>query len=207
MPIITCDCEEDLESPINEKCGAPDFGNQIVGFFAQKMTGHDFDGTTGHDISVEADWEAYMVADGDDRIVRVWNLSNGIMPATDPNVEEGNAVPYGGVELIDQPRSITFDAKYLAPSDFRSWSMVNCWPFVRFWFVTNKNYIFCFDNTTGAGIPNVSFIKKSYAIEGIGTKNRLPVEIRWNDTCEPEPMGPYAFLQTLEPSNVSGSTV
>jgi hypothetical protein len=205
---LTCDCDNALESPLNSKCDAPDFGNQIVRIFAQKMTGTDFDGTGGNAVTVEADWQARINADDDDRIVILQNISNGLMPATEPNVEEGNAVPGGGKEVIDQPRTITGEAKYLSIADFGLWDKVNCWGAIRFWVLTNRGWLFAYDITTGAGVPNATLIKKSYAMGGIGVKNMLPFELSWNDLCEMKPVtgsNALTFLQTMQASNVSGS--
>lgn len=204
---LNCDCDDALESPKNSKCDTPDYGNQVVKVFIQKMTGTDFDGTADNTITVEADWEAKINDDDDDRIVIIANISNGVVPESEPNVEEGNAVAYGGKDVIDQPRMITGEAKFLSQTDFALWDKVLCWPLVRVWFLTNKNWVFGYTVATGAGIPNATVIKKSYVLAGIGTKNRIPFELSWNDLCEAKPIAQLDFLATLEGSNLSGSAV
>jgi len=111
---LICDCISPLQSPDNDKCSALQLGNQIVKVFVQKETGTDFDGTTGNDIEVEADWQTRLAADDDDRIVVFSNLGGAERPSAEPNVEEGNAVPYGGKEVIDRPQSITAFLRYIS---------------------------------------------------------------------------------------------
>lgn len=203
---ITCVCTDPLQSPDNDKCGAPQYGNQIVKIFAQKETGTDFDGTSGNDITLEADWQTRVAADNDDRIVIFSNIAGAERPSSDPNVEDGNAVPYGGTEVIDRPQTITGMFKYLSASSFRQLDQVACWDLTRIWFLDNNNYLWGF-TTTGNGIPGVSFITGTYSQAGIGTKNSNPFTVSWNNICQPLPIGQFAFLRTLEGSNVSGSTL
>lgn len=204
---VTCVCDDPIESPSNSKCGAIDYGSQIVKVFFQKATGTDFNGAAGNTITVEADWDTRLAADDDDRIVVIGHLANGVMPATDPNVEEDNAVEYGGIEVIDQPREITADMKYLTSADLAILDYVNCWDFVRMWFLTNRNWVWGGNATTGAGIANVSVLTRGYQMEGIGTKNRKGLRVKWNELCDPKPIAQLAFLATKEGSNTSGSTL
>lgn len=207
MADLSCLCDDALESVSNDKCAAVDYGTQIVKVFFQKMTGADFDGTSGNTVTTEADWNTRIVSDTDDRIVVIGNLSNASLPATDPNTEEDNAVPYGGIEIIDWPREFTAELKYLTAAGIAALDQVNCWPLTRMWFLTNKNYLFASDATSGAGIENVSVIPTSYRIEGIGTKNRAGLRVKWNNVCNPRPVAQLNFLATIEGSNASGSTV
>lgn len=207
MADLSCLCADALESVTNDKCSAVDYGTQIVKVFFQKMTGADFDGTSGNDVSVEADWNTRIVSDTEDRIAVIGNLANASLAGTDPNVEEDNAVPYGGVEIIDWSREFTAELKYLTASGIAELDQIGCWPLVRVWFLTNKNYLFGGDATTGAGIENASVIPMSYRIEGIGTKNRAGIRIKWNNICNPRPIAQLDFLSTLDGSNASGSTI
>lgn len=207
MSDLTCLCADALESIDNDKCSAVDYGTQIVKVFVQKMTGEDWDGTGGNTVTVEADWNTKIVSDTEDRIVVIGNLSNAQLPSTDPNVEEDNAVPYGGVEIIDWPREFTAELKYLTATGIAQLDQVNCWGLVRVWFLTNKSWLFAADATLGTGIENASVIPMGYRIEGIGTKNRAGIRVKWNNVCNPRPVAQLAFLSTIEGSNVSGSTV
>lgn len=205
MSTISCLCTDPLQSPANVKCDAGDYGNQIVIIVCQKMSGTDFDGTSGNNITVEADWNTKIAADDDDRLVLFKNLSNGVMPATDPNVEEGNAVAYGGTDVIDQMREINAELKYFTPSDLAKLDQIACWDQVRIWFITNRNYVWGDVVSTGAGIPFVSVIKKGLSMEGIGTKPRVAIKAVWNSLCEPKPIASLSFVSNLAGSNLSGS--
>jgi hypothetical protein len=207
MSNLSCLCTDPLQSPGNVKCDAGDYGNQIVIIAFQKMTGTDFDGTSGNTITVEADWNTKLAADNDDRIVIFKNLSNGIMPATEPNVDEGNAVAYGGIDVIDQMREINASVKYFTPADLAILDKVACWDQVRMWFFTNRNWVFGDVVSTGAGIPFVSVIKHSLAMEGIGTKPNVPIRAVWNAICEPKPIAQLGFVSNLVGSNQSGSAL
>jgi hypothetical protein len=207
MADLTCLCDDALESVTNDRCSAIDYGTQIVKVFFQKMTGADFDGTSGNTVTIEADWQTRIVSDTEDRIAVFGNLAGAQLPATDPNVEEDNAVPYGGIEIIDWPREFSGELKYLNAAGIAQLDQVNCWPQVRMWFLTNKNWLFAADATLGTGIPNSSVIPMGYRIEGIGTKNRAGIRVKWNNLCNPRPVAQLNFLATIEGSNVSGSTV
>jgi hypothetical protein len=204
---LTCSCADPLETATNDKCAAIAYGNQIVKIFAQKVTGTDFDASGGNTITVEADWDTKLAADDDDRIVVFSNLTNALRPSADPNIEEGNEVTYGGKNIIDRPQSITADFKYLAQSTFRALDQVACWDLVRIWFLDNNGYLWAQNTSTGAGIPDVSVTTGTYAQEGIGTKNRNPMEFSWNNICQPVPVAQLNFLKYKEGSNESGSTL
>lgn len=204
---ITCICTDPLQSPTNDKCAAVTYGNQIVKVFFQKETGADFDGTAGNDVEVEADWQTRVAADDDDRIVIIGNLAGAERPSADPNVEEGNAVPYGGQEVIDRPQSITAMLKYAKQETFRQLDQIACWDLTRMWFLDNNNWLWGFNTTTGEGIPSVSVTTGTYQQMGIGTKNSNPITISWNNVCQPVPIAQLSFLKTLEGNNESGSTL
>jgi hypothetical protein len=203
---LECLCTDPLQTVANEKCSAPNYGNQIVKVFIQKETGTDFDGVT-YDISSEADWQTLLAADNDDRIVVFANLATTDRPSADPNVEEGNDVTYGGQEVIDRPQSITGMMKYLSQDDFNKVNQINCWGTTRMWYLDNNDYVWAFSTSTGEGIPGVSVTTGTYQQSGIGTKNKLPVTFSWNNVCQPVPVGQYSFLRTIEGSNESGSTL
>jgi hypothetical protein len=203
---ISCLCTDPLQSPANNKCGALQLGNQIVKVFFQKETGTDFDGTTGNNVTVEADWQTRLAADDDDRIVIFENLAGAERPSSEPNKEDGNAVPYGGTEIIDRPQSLTAMFKYLSQDTFAKLNQVTCWDLTRMWFLDNNNYLWAID-TDGAGIPSVSVITGTYQQMGIGTKNSNPFTASWNNVCQPVPVAQLSFLKSIEYSNESGSTL
>lgn len=207
MSSLDCLCDDPINSVANDRCSKIDYGNQIVKIFFQKMTGADFNGTTDNNITVEADWQIRRVADNDDRIVVIGNLSNAVLPPAEPTVEEGNEVPYGGVEIIDTPRSITAELKYINAADMALLDKVNCWPQVRMWFLTNKNWLYAQELTTGQGVPNVSVIPIGYSLEGIGVSNKAGLRVQWNNICMPKPVAQLPFLALFDGSNLSGSTV
>jgi len=204
---LTCDCISPLQSPDNDKCSALQLGNQIVKIFVQKMTGTDFDGTSGNDIDLEADWQDRLAADNDDRIVVFANIGGAERPSAEPNVEEGNAVAYGGKEIIDRPQSITGMIKYISADTLSQLNQITCWDLVRIWFLDNNNFVYVQNATTGEGVPSVSVTTGTLQQMGIGTKNSNPFEFSWNNNCQPVPYGQLAFLKTIEGSNESGSTL
>lgn len=210
MSAITCVCDDPIQNIPNDKCGAIQFGNQIVKIFAQKMTGTDFDGTGGNTITVEADWLTKLAADDDDRIVIIPNLTGALRPSAEPNMEEDNEVTYGGVEIIDRPQEITFGLKYFNSSTFAKMDQVACWGLTRFWFLDNNDYVWVSDLSTGAGIPDASIILTTLGQAGIGTKNKAENnKIKWNNLCQPRSATSLklSFLKTLEGSDASGSTL
>jgi hypothetical protein len=210
MSSITCVCDDPIQNIPNDKCDALQFGNQIVKIFAQKMTGTDFDGTGGNTITVEADWLTKLASDDDDRIVVIPSLSGAVRPSAEPNMEEGNDVPYGGVEIIDRPQEITFNLKYFSTPTFEKMDQVACWGLIRFWFLDNNDYLWCSDVTTGAGIEDASLILTTMSQAGIGTKNKSENnKIAWNNLCQPRSSSALklSFLKTLEGSDASGSTI
>ena len=198
MSSITCLCADPLVSVINEPCSATKYGNQIVKIFAQKMDGNTFDGTAGNTVTVEADWDARLTAVNDDKIVTISNISGAVRPSSAPTLEEGNEVPYGGVEVIDRPQSITFSLKYFSQATFAQLDKIVCWGMVRFWFLDNNDYLWFADITTGDGISNATIITTTLSQAGIGTKNKAENnEIRWNSLCQPVPSATtLPFLKT-----------
>lgn len=210
MSAIDCVCEDPLQNIPNDKCDAEQFGNQIVKIFAQKMTGADFDGSGGNTITVEADWQTKLAADDDDRIVVIPNLTGAVRASAEPNMEEDNDVPYGGVEIIDRPQNIVFNLKYFSAATFAKMDQVACWGLIRFWFLDNNDYLWCADVSTGEGIADASLILTTMGQAGIGTKNKAENnQIKWNNLCQPRSSAALklSFLKTLEGSDVSGSVL
>jgi hypothetical protein len=185
MP-ITCACATELASISNLPCDATPFGNQIVKLFLQKMAGSPFDGaaivgTVGGDISLEADWDAKLAAVGDDKIVIIPNLAGAVKESTDPNIEEGNDVPYDGADIIDRTHTITFDMKYMTAASFAEIDQFSCPVKYRLYYLDNNDYLWMGDVTTEDGVSNVSVVMTSYGQAGIGTKNKFAGNIvRWN---------------------------
>ena len=95
--------------------------------------------------------------------------------------------------------------KYLSANTFRQLDQMACWDLTRFWFLDNNNYLWAFNATTGEGIPSVSVITGTYQQMGIGTKNNNPIEVTWNNLCQPVPVAQLSFLKSIEGSNDSGS--
>lgn len=202
---LECLCTDPLQSVANEKCSAPNYGNQIVKWFIQKETGADFDGTLNNAVTVEADWQTKLAADNDDRIAVFGSIAGMERPSSDPNMEEGNDVPYGGKEPIDRPQEATGNLKYLSQDDFNKVNQINCWGTMRGWYLDNNDWLWAFNTTTGEGIPGVTVTTGTYSQAGIGTKNKLPITFSWNNLCQPVPIAQLTFLRTIEGSNVSGS--
>ncbi len=210
MSAIECECDDPIQNIPNDKCDAIKFGNQIVKLFCQKMTGADFDGTSGNNILVEADWLTKLAADDDDRIVVIPNIAGATRPSAEPNIEENNDVPYGGVEAIDTPREIMFNLTYFTEQIFAKMDQVKCWGLTRLWFLDNNDYLWCADVSTGEGIPDTSLILTSMGQMGIGTRNKAENNrVKWNNDCQPRSSQALklSFLKTLEGSDVSGSTL
>ncbi len=204
MTSLACACA-DLDRVHNEKCDAVKYGNQIVKAFFQKMTGTDFDGTGGNTITTEADWDTRIAATGANKIVAISNMTSAERPSILGNVEDGNAVPYGGKEIIDRIQSITFDLKYASAHTFLQLDMVQCWGLTRFWFLDNMNWLWAYD-TTGAGNPDATLLGTTYGQKGIGTRNKAEKnEITWNNLKQPVPVAQLAFLQTKDEAYGSGS--
>lgn len=201
MSSITCLCADPLASVTNDPCSAVKYGNQIVKIFVQKMDGTPFDGQVGNDATVEADWDTKLAAVDDDKIVVIGNLI-GTRESAEPTLEEGNDVPYGGAEIIDRPQTISFAMKYLSESSFAELDQTVCWGKVRVWFLDNENYLWGSEvavasTSGGNGIEDANIITATLSQAGIGTRNRIENnQVRWNDLCQPVPVGKFDFLKT-----------
>lgn len=201
MSSITCLCADPLASVTNDPCSAVKYGNQIVKIFVQKMDGVAFDGGASNDITVEADWDTKLAAVDDDKIVVIGNVI-GTRESAEPTLEEGNDVPYGGAEIIDRPQTLSFAMKYLSETSFAELDQTVCWGKVRVWFLDNENYLWGSEvavpaTSGGNGIEDANIITATLSQAGIGTRNRIENnQIRWNDLCQPVPVGQFAFLKT-----------
>lgn len=201
MSSITCLCADPLASVTNDPCSAVKYGNQIVKIFVQKMDGTAFDGGVGNDATVEADWDTKLAAVDDDKIVVIGSVI-GTRESAEPTLEEGNDVPYGGAEIIDRPQTISFAMKYLSETSFAELDKTVCWGKVRVWFLDNENYLWGSEVAVAAteggnGIEDANIITATLSQAGIGTRNRIENnQIRWNDLCQPVPVGQFAFLKT-----------
>ena len=197
---ITCSCATDLASVTNEPCSATPYGNQIVKMFLQKMTGVGFDGTVGNDITIEADWDTKIAASGDDKIMIIPNIAGAVKESVEPNIEEGNDVPYDGADIIDRTHTITFDLKYLTESSFGEIDQLSCPVKYRLFYLDNESYLWGGSlQVAGAadGIENVSVVMSSYGQAGIGTKNKFAGNmVRWNSLESVKPVGQLSFLGT-----------
>lgn len=205
MSSLACACA-DLARIHNEKCDAVKYGNQIVKIFFQKMTGDDFTGAGGKNITVEADWDTKIASTGVNKVVAVSNITSAERPSVLGTVEDGNNVPYGGKEIIDRMQSITFDLKYASANTFLELDMIQCWGLTRFWFLDNMNWLWAFDKT-GAGNPDATLLATTYGQKGIGTRNKAEKnEVTWNNLIQPIPVANLPFLQTKDESyGLSGS--
>jgi len=192
---VTCACATDLVSVENQACSQLDLGNQIVKIFIQKMDGSPFNGaavvgTEGGDLTDEADWDAKLGATGDDKIVVIPDVTGAIREPAEPNIEEGNDVPYDGAEVIDRPQSISFDIKYFSANTFQQMDDLICAGKVRMYFLDNNDYLWVGDVATEDGIVDVSILTTTMGQAGIGTKNKASGNIaRWNNLCQPRPFG------------------
>lgn len=201
MSSISCLCADPLAAVTNDPCSAVKYGNQIVKLFVQKMDGATFDGQVGNDVTVEADWDTKLAAVDDDKIISIGNVI-GTRESAEPTLEEGNDVPYGGAEIIDRPQSLSFAMKYLSETSFAELDKTVCWGKVRVWFLDNENYLWGSEiavaaTSGGNGIEDANVITATLSQAGIGTRNKIENnQVRWNDLCQPVPVGQFDFLKT-----------
>lgn len=198
MSSISCLCADPLATVTNDACSAVKYGNQIVKIFVQKMDGLTFDGTVGNDVAVEADWDTKLAAVTDDKIVTIGSII-GTRDSAEPTIEEGNDVPYGGAEIIDRPQAMNFVVKYASENTFAEIDKTVCWGKVRVWFLDNEDYLWgsALEINGGDGILDANIITTTLSQAGIGTRNKMENnQIRWNELCQPVPVGKYSFLKT-----------
>lgn len=198
MSSISCLCADPLATVTNDACSAVKYGNQIVKIFVQKMNGLTFDGTVGNDVAVEADWDTKLAAVTDDKIVTIGSII-GTRDSAEPTIEEGNDVPYGGAEIIDRPQAMNFVVKYASENTFAEIDKTVCWGKVRVWFLDNEDYLWgsTLEINGGDGILDANIITTTLSQAGIGTRNKMENnQIRWNELCQPVPVGKYSFLKT-----------
>jgi hypothetical protein len=198
MSSIACVCADPLASVTNDACSAVKYGSQIVKLFIQKMDGETWDGTTGNDIAVEADWDTKIAAVTDDKIITIGSII-GTRDSAEPTIEEGNDVPYGGAEIIDRPQAMNFIIKYFSETTFAEIDQSVCWGKVRVWMLDNENYLWgsTLEVDNGDGILDANIISTTLSQAGIGTRNKSENnQVRWNELCQPVPVGQYSFLKT-----------
>lgn len=198
MSTITCLCATALANVSNDPCDAVIYGNQIVKIFAQKMTGVTFDGTALNTVTVEADWDTKIAAVNDDKIVTIGNIAGAVRDSVEPIIEEGNDVPYDGIDIIDKPQEFTFDVKYFKEATFAELDQTVCWGKIRIWWLDNKDYLWggtlAVDN--GDGILNANIITSPMSQSGIGTSNKaVGNKVKWNSFCQPVPVANLPFLR------------
>jgi len=198
MSSISCLCADPLASVVNDACSAVKYGNQIVKLFVQKMDGTAFDNTVGNDVSVEADWDTKIAAVNDDKIITIGSII-GTRDSAEPTIEEGNDVPYGGAEIIDRPQAMNFIIKYASESTFAEIDKSVCWGKVRVYMLDNEDYLWGSTLAVdgGDGILDANVISTTLSQAGIGTRNKMENnQVRWNELCQPVPVGQYSFLKT-----------
>lgn len=202
---VTCACATDLVSVENQACSQLDLGNQIVRIFIQKMEGSTFDGapvvgSTGGDIETAADWVAKRDATGVDKIISIANLAGAVRESAEPNIEEGNDVPYDGVDVIDRPQTVTYDVKYIGTDTLAQLDAFVCGGKYRVWLQDNNDYVWVSETTNGDGILDVSVLMNTLGQGGIGTKNKVTGNVlRWNNLCQPYAYGTkLSFLKNFE---------
>lgn len=192
---ITCSCAAALPEISNNPCDAGLYGNQIVKIFLAKSDVTDFDGTLNNDATVPGDWQTKIAAND---IVVLANLAGAVKESAEPNIEEGNDVPYSGADIIDKEEAITFDLKYLTDADFALLDQFACSAKYKMWFLDNNNYIWGAEATTGTGIPNVSVIMTTMSHGGIGTKTKYAGNtVRWNSLESAKPIAQDAGYADL----------
>lgn len=208
MGCSNCLCEDPLHSVDNSVCGDAGFGNQITKIFVQKLAGLDFDGngpytagSKGGIVSDEADWQLKIALATDDKVLSI--PCNGVRPSAKPNVLSGNDGPYGVDVLIDRPQSLALFLTFPSVKTITDINAATCWGRVKVSFLDNNDWLWTFDPTLGIMIPNASVIFDTLNQEGIGTKARVPFEVKWNNLCQPYPVGQFSFLRNLEHVDVT----
>lgn len=197
-----CNCADELAGHDGKACDKVDYGNQIVFLAFQKLDGAaPFDGTTTN-IDDVADWQTALAAVGDDKVIILNNVA-ATKPSQDPTIEEGQEVPYGVQEVIENTLMIEGHVRYLTEAAFTALeTLTNCTGNLRLWYGTNRGWLFGSnvqaDATTGQGFESASFVSKDLDIAGIGTQNKIPFTVKGVEFCMPKPIVQVNFLRTLE---------
>lgn len=198
MSVIDCLCSDDIDGVDNFKCNSETYGTQIVALLYQKPGGTEFDGTSGNDITVSADWQTRLTATGEDKIAAIPYISSATLPAPEDTLAEDNDVAYGGQELEDRKQMITFDLRYLSSTIFDQLDTItNCTGLVDVWFLDNLGWIWGATSTGGA-LQNVSLLMKTPALEDITSKTKVVGNTAtWHSPCTHRPIAQVTFLQGL----------
>lgn len=207
---LACACNDVATHVHNEPCDEVKYGNQVVKFFFQKKAATTTFTTNGGggstDIAIEANWDTLIASGNVNKIAAISNVSAAIRASKTGNIETGNEVPYGGVEMIDKEQDITFALKYFSQNTFRQLDQLQCWGLMTMWFLDNLNWLWGFSHTTGEGIPNATIIPATFGQEGIGTRNQAKGnKITWNNLLQPVPIRQLAFLASKDETYSSGS--
>lgn len=154
----------------------PGVGQQVVAFFYQDPAGDM------PDLSTLAGMQAASTADGVDRVYGIKNLSNGLVPAATPRVQEGQQVAYGVRSLQGMARTATGDVQYFSKADQLAIDKLNRrTDTLRTWFLDNNNYLH-------GPIESASLkAETGLQLPGIGDKPAYYAMVMgWDDISEPE---------------------
>ncbi len=199
---LTCDeCTTAINGVSTDRCDQVNYGNQVVKLFLQKMEGEQFDGTVGNDVEVAADWATKIAAVTDDHVAIIPNITATI-PEQDPTIEEGQDVPYGGIEAIESTFLLEGVIRYLNETVFTEVEKLTyCTSPFRLWFLTNTDWLFGADvqvnAALGEGFDSCSFMAKTPGIDGIGTKMKIKFSIKRVTPCMPKPVANLPFLKSI----------
>lgn len=196
MSFLTCDCP--LSAAISDitaaDCGE-NFG-QIQKVIVQRK-GYEFDGTTGKDITLLADWQTVFTSTGADKAQITPFLSSAIIAGGEKITNGGgdNSTLNGEAELVGlNPSAFTSIMKSLTSAQIAELATFNCEKSLVVYFVNESGKIICKDLTAGSytGIPISSFFAGEKSNNGYATldENPLDFNIKKGWSCD------YAIVTT-----------
>jgi len=154
----------------------PGIGQQVVAYFYQEPEGD------APDLSTLAAMQAAQTAEGVDRVYGIKNISNGLVPAGTPRVQEGQQVAYGVRSLVGLARQATGDVQYFSKSDQAAIDRLNLrTKTLRAWYLDNNNYLHgpiesaALKAETGLQLPGIGDKPAYYAMV-----------LSWDNITEPE---------------------
>lgn len=145
MNKINYACGDALSAITAYSC-AEDFGNRIdVLFLGKDGQDYGFTGVSGEDSGIApsvSELQSAMSATGDDKIVAIRHITNGVREKGNSTELSGMDTETGGSEEFDVYYNINGSIKALnndVIEKTQEYSQLNT---ARLWFVTNKGYIF-----------------------------------------------------------------
>lgn len=172
MSELTCDCDQELSMVDLPTCDNVDYG--FPKFLVFQRTDGTLTCASSDNLPTLAEVQAGLADSGDDKLVLVGPMTNGLKNEAERLEESGPDTIDGQVDVLNQSLEISGKLKFLSEAVRDALEDFNCHDRLRMYYITDKGW--WFGQCAGYNVAN--FVSE-WLSDGFGTKSFIPVNYRW----------------------------